>query len=136
MILVKILEFFDFLIFRPLGGRSKGSNLLTIMNYFWLFDFSTSCWEAKMIDFTENIGFFRIFGILLGGQLSDFTGYFGFFRLFDFSSSCREVKMIDFTVYIWFFRLFDILVGGQNNWFYWIYCFFWLFDFSISWWEV
>ena len=39
-----------------------------------------------MIDFTEYIGFFRLFGILLEGQLSDFTGYIGFFRPFDFST--------------------------------------------------
>ena len=68
-----------------------------------------------ILDFTEYIGFFWLFGLLLGGQLSDFTGYIEYSRLFDFSTSCREVKMIDFTDYIWFFRLFD---------------------FSTSWWEV
>ena len=50
--------------------------------------------------FTEYIGFIWLFGLLLEGQLSDFTGYMEYFRLFDISPSCREVKMIDFTDYI------------------------------------
>ena len=31
-----------------------------------------------MIDITEYIDFFRLFGLLLGGQLSDFTGILSF----------------------------------------------------------
>ena len=61
--------------------------------------------------FTEYIGFIWLFGLLLEGQLSDFTGYMEYFRLFDISPSCREVKMIDFTDYIWFIRLFDFLTS-------------------------
>ena len=61
--------------------------------------------------FTEYIGFIWLFGLLLEGQLSDFTRYIEYFRLFDISTSCREVKMIDFTDYIWFIRLFDFLTS-------------------------
>ena len=57
------------------------------------------------------IGFFWLFGLLTGGQLSDFTGYIEYFRLFDFSTSCQEVIMIDFNDYIWFIRLFDFLTS-------------------------
>ena len=48
----------------------------------------------------------------------DFTEYIGFFRLFDFSTSWWEVKMIKFTEYIGLFstfRFFDLLLGGQND---------------------
>ena len=89
--------------------------------FFRLFDLSTSWWEVKMIDFTEYIGFFRLFGLLMGGQLSDFTGYIEFFRLFDFSTSCRQVKMIDFTDYIGFFSTFWPLAGRSTERFNWIY---------------
>ena len=108
--------FSTFRLFRPLGRRSKWSNLLKILNYFRLLDFSTSCWEVKIIDFTEYIGFFWLFGILLEGQLSDFYVYW----------------------ILSTFRLFDLLPGGQNDWFYWlgIYLNFRFFDFSTSWWEV
>ena len=86
--------FSTFRLFRPLGRRSKWSNLLKILNYFRLLDFSTSCWEVKIIDFTEYIGFFWLFGILLEGQLSDFYVYW----------------------IVSTFRLFDLLPGGQNDW--------------------
>ena len=102
---IEYTVFFDFSTFRPLGGRSKSkwSLLLDILTFF---DFSISCWEVKLIDF---------------------TGYIGLFWLFDFSTCWWEVIIIDFTEYIDFFstfRLFDILVGGQNDRFYWIYCIF------------
>ena len=105
--------FFYFWTFRPLGGRYKWSLLLNIFNFF---DFSTSCWEVKLIDFTGYIGLFltfRLFDLFLGGQndrfywiywifstFIDFNEYIDFFRLFDFSTSWREVKMIDLTEYI------------------------------------
>ena len=71
-----------------------------------------------MIGITEYIDFYRLIRLLLGGQLSDFTGYIKFFRLFDFLISSRVLKMFDFTNYIFFFStfwLFELLVGGQND---------------------
>ena len=130
------------------------------IGFFWLFDFSTSWWEVKMIKlteyngvfrlldlllggqnnwyYTEYIDFFQIFHLVLGGQLSDFAGYIIFFRRFDFLTSRREVRMIDFTDYIDFlvtFCLFDLLVGGKNDLFYLIYWIFRLY-FSTSWLEI
>ena len=171
--------FVDFPTFRPLDGRSRWSILLNILDFFdfstswWevkmikfteyigifrLFDFSISCREVKMIDITEYIVFFQLFGLLLEGQLSDFT--VGILSFSDFSTSRREVKMINFTEYIDFFeyppfwplggrtewlillniilnfstfRLFDLVVGSQNDQYYGIY---WFFDFSTFCWEV
>ena len=70
-----------------------------------------------MIDITEYIDFYRLFRLLLGGQLSDFTGYIKFFRLFDFLTSGQVVKMIDLLTILFFstFCLFELLVGGQND---------------------
>ena len=51
----------------------------------------------------------------------DFTEYIGFFRLFDFSISWWQVKMINFNEYIEFFRRFDLLLKGQTVHFYRIY---------------
>ena len=82
---------------------------------FRLFEFSTSCWEFKLIDFTEYIEFF---------DLSTFRPRGGR------STSWREVKKINFTEYIVFFRLFNLLLGGQSYQFYWYIGFFRLFDFS------
>ena len=66
---------------------------------FWVFDFSNTWWDVKMIKFTE---------------------YIDFFLLFVFSTSCWEVTLIDFTGYIDFFRLFDFSTleggGGGRNW--------------------
>ena len=39
---------------------------------FRLFDYSTSWWEVKMINFTEYIDFFRLFDLLLGIQTDQF----------------------------------------------------------------
>ena len=87
---------FAFSTFRPLAGSSNWSILLNILDFF---DFSSSWWEVKMIDFTE---------------------YIEFFRLFDFLTFRWEFKMINFTECIEFFRLFDLLLGGQTDRFYWI----------------
>ena len=48
------------------------------IDFFRLFDFSTSWWEVKMIKFTKLLDYFR---------------------LLDFSTSYWEVKIIDFTEY-------------------------------------
>ena len=115
------IGFFDFSIFRPHSGRLKWSILLKVLDFF---DFSTSCWEVKLIDFTWYIGFcstFRLFDLLPGDQNDWSYRIYWFFRLFDFSTSWWEVKMINFTEYIDFFRLFDLLLGGQTNRFYWIF---------------
>ena len=84
---MNILFFFYFSTFRPLGGRYKWSLL---QNIFQFFDFSTSFWDVKLIDF---------------------TGYIGLFWLFDFLTYFWEVKMIDFTEYIEFSRLLSILMN-------------------------
>ena len=68
-----------------------------------------------MIDITEYMDFFWLFGLLLEGQLSDFTVYIIFFRLFDFSTSRREVKMIGFTEYIDFFQIFVFLTSWWED---------------------
>ena len=86
-----------FRLFRPLGRRSKWSNLLKIFNYFRLLDFSTSCWEVKILILLNILDFFD-FLVSCWKNWAIFM-YIEFFQLFDFSTSCREVKMIDFTDY-------------------------------------
>ena len=75
-----------------------------------------------------NCFFFRFFRLLLGGQLSDFTGYIIFFRLFDFRPLAVSLK--------WLILQTILIFLGQIDWFYWIYWIFWPFDFSTSWREV
>ena len=62
----------------------------------WLFDFSNSGWDVKMIKFTE---------------------YIDFFWLFVYSTSCWEVRLIDFTGYLDFFSTFRLfkLGGGRGR---------------------
>ena len=86
------------------------------IDFFRLFDFSTSWWEVKMIKFTEYVGnfsTFRLFDLLLGGQNDDITEYIDFFRLF---SLLLGGQLSDFTGYIIFYRLFDFrpLAGSSK----------------------
>ena len=105
--------FFDFLTFLPHGGRSKWSNLLSIMEYF---DFWTSCWEVKIIDIILNILIF-----------------------FKFSISCWEVNwailldILSFSDDSTFWPLAE-----RSKWLILltILIFCWLFVFLTSWWEV
>ena len=87
-----------------------------------------------MIDFTEYIGFFRVFDLLVGGKNDQiyWINILNYFRLLDLSTSCWEVKMIDFTEYIGIFRFLGLLLGGQLSDFTGYIAFFRLFDFSTS----
>ena len=86
-----------------------------------------------MIGFTEYIGFFRLFYIMVGGQNDQiYLIYWIFFRLFDFSIFCWEVNMIDITEYFDFCRRFSLQLEGHLCDFTVCNIFFRLFDLSTS----
>ena len=122
---------FDLLV----GGKNDQIYWINILIYFWLLDLSTSCWEVKMIDFTEYIEIFRLFLFWNSWceiKMINFTEYIVFFRLFDL---LLWVQIDRFYWICWIFRLFDLLLGGQIDWFYWIRIFR-LFELLVKWWEV
>ena len=104
--------------------------MINFTEYIVFFEFSTSCWEVKLIDFTGYLYWilfnFSTFRPLAGRSKSLIL--LNILIFFDFSTSLWEVKMIIFTEYIDFFRLFDLLMGGQTVRFYWIF----ILNFSTS----
>ena len=121
--------------FLPLGERSKWSLLLNIL---FFFDFSTSLLEGQTYRLYWIILIlltFRLFDLRVGEiNMIDFTEYIGFFRLFVLLVGCQNDRLYwTYCIFV-VFRLFDLLVGDQNDKFHWIYLD--SFDFSTSWWVV
>ena len=102
--MIVFTEYWFFLTFLPLGGWSKWSflpniywffstfrlfdllgggmiNFTEYIDFFRLFDVSTSCWEIKMIDFTEYIGFFRLSTFQPLGGRSKWSNLLNIFNL-------------------------------------------------------
>ena len=118
------MDFFHFFSFRPLDERSKWSILLNIL---YFFDFLTSCWEVKLIDFTGYVDF-STFRPLAGRSnwliLLNILGVFDFLTFRAVGEMVRGQNDRCYWIY-WFFSPFNIMVGGQNDRFYWIY---WIFS--------
>ena len=122
--------FSTFLLFDLLVG-GQNDQIYWIYYFFQTFRLFNlqSCWEVKMIDFTEFIWFFDfsasnwkvswtiLLHILIFSDISTFrplagkSKWFILLSIFNFST----------------FRLFYLLVGGQNEWFYRIYYIFSIF---------
>ena len=115
--------YWDFLIFRPLAGRSTE-------RFYWIYQILSTFRLFNLLPGGQNDWFywlylifytFRLFDILVGGQNDLFCwiscfSYFSTFRslggrykwsllqnifnFFDFSTTCWEVKLIDLTGYI------------------------------------
>ena len=134
--------------------------ILVNKSIFQLFDFSTSWWEVKMINFTEYIVFstFRPFaGRSNWSILLDILDFFDFSTFWPLAGSSNWLILLNILDFFYFTTFWP--VGGRSKWsilqkiliffdfstfrplgrsgsqtdrFYWVYCFFRLFDFSNS----
>ena len=140
LILLNILNFLTFRLFdlvaggQPRGGRSKRSILLNIL---YFFDFLTSCWEVKVINFTGILDFFNFSTFRHVAVRSNWLILMNILNFFNFSTvrpiggKSKWSILLNILIFSTF-RLLALLLWGQNDQFYRIYIgFFRLFDFSI-----
>ena len=103
---------------------------------FWLFDFSTSCCEVKLIDFTEYIEFspFRLFDLLLGVQIDRYYWIYWIFSTFRPHGGRSKWSNLPNILYFFDFSIFRSL-AGRSKWLILLNILI-FFDFSTSCWDV